>query len=105
MFKVNSDDWVVNGSPGDDTYGYRAIGYVDMITAEIISDGRVRVYIQRANNNWAELPISALQGAPGGLNWRFLYGPGVVRVLIDRNGESFSSPDEALVFKAVVFAN
>ncbi len=105
MFKLNSDAWSEHGTLGDDTYGYMAVGCVDLITEAIISDGRVRLYIQRANNNWAELPLSAHQGAPGGMNWRFVHGPGVVKILIDRNGESFSSPDEALVFKAVVFTN
>lgn len=105
MFKLNSDAWQESGTPGDDTYGYMAVGVVDLITEAIITDGRVRLYIQRANNNWAELPISVHQGAPGGVNWRFVHGPGVVKILIDRNGESFSAPDETMVFKAVVFAN
>lgn len=105
MFKVASDAWQVSGTPGDDTYGYMAFSSVDLITDAIITDGRVNLYIKRANNNWAELPISALQGAPGGVNWRFVHSPGIVRILIDRNGESFSAPDETMVFKAVVFAN
>lgn len=105
MFKLNSDAWHVSGTPGDDTYGYMAVGCVDLITDAIITDGRVRLYVQRANNNWAELPLMAHQGAPGGVNWRFVHGPGVVKIMIDRNGESFSAPDETMVFKAVVFAN
>lgn len=105
MFKVSSDAWLVNGNPGDDMYGFVANSDVNLITEAIVSDGRVRVYLQRANNNWSELPLSAIQGAPGGVNWRFTHRTGLVRILIDRNGESFSAPDETMVFKVVVFAN
>lgn len=104
-FKVKAEEWVVNGTPGDDTYGYMAIGDVNIITEGIAANGTVQVYVKRANNNWAELPLQAHQGAPGGVNWRFTYRTNLVQIFIDRNGESFSPPDELMVFKVVVFAN
>lgn len=104
-FKVTSDTWLVNGNPGDDTFGFVATVDEAMITEAIFNDGRVRVHLQRANNNWAELPLLASQGAPGGLNWRFTYRIGLVQILIDRNGENFSAPEETMVFKVVVHPN
>ncbi len=105
QFKVKADEWVVNGTPGDDTFGYMAVGDVNIITEEIASNGVVRVSVKRANNNWSELPLQAQQGAPGGVNWRFTYRTNLVQVIIDRNGESFSPPDELMVFKVVAFAD
>lgn len=103
--KVKTEEWLVQGTPGDDTFGYMAIGDVNLITEAIAASGRVRVYLQRANNNWAELPLLASQGAPGGVNWRFTYRTGLVQILIDRNGENFTPPTELTVFKVVVFTN
>lgn len=104
-FKVKAEDWVTHGTPGDDTHGYMVIGDVNIITEGIAANGVVRVYLKRANNSWAELPLLASQGAPGGVNWRFTYRTNMVQIFIDRNGESFSPPEELLVFKVVAFAN
>jgi hypothetical protein len=102
-FKVKADEWETHGTPGDDLFGYMVSKDVYILTDAIAQNGVVRVYVKRANNNWAQLPLQAHQGAPGGVNWRFTYRAGSVQVFIDRNGENFSPPDELMTFKVVVF--
>jgi hypothetical protein len=102
-FKVKPEEWETHGTPGDDLSGYMVIKDVYILTDAIAQNGVVRVYLKRANNNWAQLPLQAHQGAPGGVNWRFTYRAGSVQVFIDRNGESFSPPDALMTFKVVVF--
>jgi hypothetical protein len=102
-FKVKPEEWETHGTPGDDLSGYMVIKDVYILTDAIAQNGVVRVYLERANNNWAQLPLQAHQGAPGGVNWRFTYRAGSVQVFIDRNGESFSPPDALMTFKVVVF--
>jgi hypothetical protein len=105
VFKVKPADWSPNGTPGDDTYGFAAINTVNILTDAIAQDGTVQVYVQRANNNWSQLPVSATQGAPGGANWRYTYRAGSVQVFIDKNGASFEAPDQVMELKVVVFAD
>jgi hypothetical protein len=102
-FKVKSEDWIVNGIPGDDTYGFAAKSNVAILTNATINQGQVRIYLQRGSNNWHELPSQAHQGAPYGVNWRFSLHPGMVRILIDRNGENFEPPSELCTFKIVTY--
>jgi hypothetical protein len=102
-FKVKPEEWETHGTPGDDLSGYMVIKDVYILTDAIAQNGVVRVYLKRANNNWAQLPLQAHQGAPGGVNWRFTYRAGSVQVFIDRNGESLSPPDALMTFKVVVF--
>ena len=102
-FKVKPEEWEAHGTPGDDLSGYSVVKDVYILTDALAQNGTVRVYVKRANNNWAQLPLQAHQGAPGGVNWRFTYRAGSVQVLIDRNGESFSPPDQLMTFRVVVF--
>ena len=102
-FKVKPEEWEPHGTPGDDLYGFVVSKDVPILTDALAQNGIVRVYVKRASNNYAQLPLQAHQGAPGGVNWRFTYRAGSVQVLIDRNGENFSPPDELMTFKVVVF--
>jgi len=102
-FKVKAEEWETHGTPGDDLAGYMISKNVSILTDDIAQNGTVRVYVKRANNNFAELPIQAHQGAPGGVNWRFTHRAGSVQIFIDRNGETFTPPDQVMTFKVVVF--
>lgn len=102
-FKVKADEWEAHGTPGDDTHGFMVLKDVSILTDAIAQNGTVRVYLKRANNNWSELPLQADQGSPGSVNWRFTYRAGLIQIFIDKNGESFSQPDQLMTFKAVVF--
>ncbi|MEX1132318.1 MAG: hypothetical protein WEC15_03765 [Flavobacteriales bacterium] len=102
-FKVKAEEWVTHGTPGDDLSGYMVNKNVSILTDDIAQNGTVRVYVQRANNSYAELPLQASQGAPGGVNWRFTYRAGSVQVFIDLNGDTFTPPDQVMTFKVVVF--
>ncbi len=102
-FKVKTEDWIVNGLPGDDTYGFAAKSTVNILTEGILENGTVRVYLKRASGNWAELPQWAHQGAPHGANWNYTLHPEQVKILIDRNGEAFAPPEEMMTFRVVVF--
>lgn len=104
-FKVKAEEWETHGTPGDDLSGYMINKDVAILTNDIAVSGTVRVYVKRTNNNFAELPIQAHQGAPGGVNWRFTHRAGSVQIFIDRNGETFTPPDQVMTFKVVVFAN
>lgn len=102
-FKVKSDEWVEQGVPGNDTYGHAVNKDVYILTEGSVQNGTVRLYIRRGPGNWAELPMLRGQGAPEDVNWRFTYGVNKVRVMIDRNGEAFSAPEQMHTFKVVVF--
>lgn len=102
-FKVKAEEWETHGTPGDDLSGYTVSKDVYILTDAIAQNGTVRVYVKRANNNFAELPTQAHQGAPGGVNWRFSYRANLVQIFIDKNGAFFNAPDEVMTFKVVVF--
>jgi len=102
-FKIKSDEWVEQGVPGNDTYGYSVGKDVYILTAGSVANGTVRLYIRRGPGNWAELPMLSSQGAPEGVNWSFTYEVDKVRVMIDRSGEAFGAPEQMHTFKVVVF--
>jgi len=94
---------VEQGVPGNDTYGHAVTKDVYILTPGSVEHGTVRLYIRRGPGNWAALPMGRDQGAPEDVNWRFTYDVNKVRVMIDRNGETFGPPDQMHTFKLVVF--
>lgn len=105
IFKVKSDEWAMQGTPGDDTYGYEVTKNVNIITAAVMQHGSVKVYLQRSNGSLSELPLLAGQGGPGGLNLRYQAGVGKVVVTVDQAGQPVTPPEAMLTFKVVVFTN
>jgi hypothetical protein len=56
-FNVQSNEWMINGTPGEQGYGY----YVDLsfpeITNNVIQNGMVTLYMKRGDS-WTSIPFN-----------------------------------------------